>query len=602
MKAILLTGVFAILTVFTTVLNAQIVSVMPDTAVQGEPLNIVVTVDNIDFTQGSNVLSFIQGNEKVEADNGKAISPSIISINHTFNSGNPTGHYALLVYNNIANKTFEKQNVIFVKPDETIALLDSVVPNNAYNGKTFTLAIYGTQTNFIQAGKSNQVYLLNKQRRIRAKKITPVNPETLVAEFELAFGDPAGLYSIQVSNTLDGVITIPSSFEVIDNPKIPFIESISPDSAEQGKTLEIEISLQNIDFKQGSNMVYFKQGNDLLYNRITNIATDSSITINQIFSPDRPLGYYDMFVYNDELNFTMEKQDAIFLTPDEKPAMLKGISPGDARQGDLVALTIEGENLNLYSNDITTNVYLKNNFKSIKAKKVYPLNSETLLAEFEITYAHAKGLYGLEVYNELDGTNKLLNAFEVLEGPDVPHILEVKPDTMTLGQTLDVEITAENLDFTQGSNVVHLEQGNNRIKMNSSSAISKAVLKANITVDKSAPIGDYNISIYNTSFDILLVSDYTLIKEKALFLKSASIIDAVNEPLEDPDLFYPNPAEDVVFIRNPVTVVKLFDLNGKMVLESYQKETIDISMIPKGIYVIKQEVGGKTMVQKVIID
>lgn len=502
----------------------------------------------------------------------------------------------------MSNQTFEKANAIYVTPDETIAQLDSIMPSNGMAGKSATITIYGSQSNFLEAKNSISVYLKNSEGSVYAQKITSIDSQKIEVEFDFNFSQALGFYTLYLYNAIDGNISMQGAFELLDNPLKPSIKTVSPDTAEQGKLLEIEVTAANLDFKQGSSVVYFKQGNESLSGVYPISWTDSSITVNQIFSPDRPVGYYDMLVYNNAFQLTMEKENAIFITEDETVAVLESCTPENASQGDKVILTISGSQWNINALDITNDVYLKSNLKSVKAFNVYAVNSETLAAEFDITYAHPTGLYNVELNNELDGTTSIINAFEISEGPNTPHILEVTPDSVTVGQTLDVKITAENLDFTQGSNIVHLQQGDTKIEMNSSSATSKTVLHANISVDNIAPTGAYNISIYNTTFDILLVSNYTLKKEKALYLKSAYIIDAVDTPVENSSFFYPNPAKDVIFLTQPLSTTKLFDINGRKVLESSQKESINISELPKGVYLIQQQSGGKTIIQKIMIE
>ena len=55
-------------------------------------------------------------------------------------------------------------------------------------------------------------------------------------------------------------------------------------------------------------------------------------------------------------------------------------------------------------------------------------------------------------------------------------------------------------------------------------------------------------------------------------------------------LFYPNPADDKIFLSDDVESVKIFNTIGSLVKESNVKQ-IDISSFSKGVYIIKMEAG-----------
>jgi hypothetical protein len=67
--------------------------------------------------------------------------------------------------------------------------------------------------------------------------------------------------------------------------------------------------------------------------------------------------------------------------------------------------------------------------------------------------------------------------------------------------------------------------------------------------------------------------------------------------------FYPNPARDFVKLElttedNPVEVV-VYDQSGSIMLTTYEK-TIDISSLPRGVYVLQVELGEQIFTNKII--
>ena len=77
------------------------------------------------------------------------------------------------------------------------------------------------------------------------------------------------------------------------------------------------------------------------------------------------------------------------------------------------------------------------------------VDSTTIVSTFELKYSHAVGKYDLVVYNRLDGTLILKDAFELNEGVDSPKILSVEPGVVHAGDFLEYTVTGENFDFSR---------------------------------------------------------------------------------------------------------------------------------------------------------
>lgn len=601
MKKLILITIFTLFAMVFNMLNAQIVSVTPDHAIQGEMLDIEVTAENINFTQGTNIVYLKNGSTEFIVSQSYAKSPTILTFNYTFTSDKPIGYYDLRIWN--SSKTLTKTNAIFVTPDLTIASLDSIVPDTASQGENVTITLYGTNTNFEKAGVNNSVYLRNGYSQIFAIATNPVDSVTLEARFYFDYSYPVGLYSISVNNTSDGEITIPNAFGLLKGPNLPAILSVNPDTVTQGETLDIEVTGENTDFTQGTNVVYFEQGNTVFYTSYPTITSATSLTINQSFNIDFPVGYYNLSIRNTAANITLTKNNAIYVKPDLTGASIDSITPKTALQGEKIIMTVYGRNTNFNKAGLINSVYLKNGYRQINAKTTNPIDSLTLEAEFELTYAHTIGFYSINVNNFKDGTVTIPDAFRLSAGINAPAILSVTPDTLDADKTLDldIEVTAENIDFTQGTNVVSLMQGNTVIFMNYSSANSPTSLSANFTLNNSVPPGNYNLSIWNTSFDIMLVADQTLVKEKAFYLKS-SVIIKLNITRDDKTYFYPNPVNDVLYLKQKYELTQLFDLKGRKILEAKHEDVINVSELLKGMYLIKLKKGNAFIVKKLIVE
>ena len=580
-----------------------IVSVTPAVATQGQELDIEVTAQGIDFTQGSNVVSFKQGNMELPMYKTNKNNGTSMTIRQTFTKDNPTGFYTLSILNTAANITLLKENAIEVKPGLKTPSLDSISPTFGRQGENVVITIYGTNTHFNKTGITNSVYLLNGNKTINAATTTAIDSVTIQAEFALTYACFPWSYPINVNNYIDGTISKINAFKILEGPLTPKILALAPDSAVQGQTLDIEVTAENVDFTQGTNMVSFKQGSSefQMFNTVVNSAT--SMTIHQAFNTDHPTGYYNLFIYNTKTEIQLIKNNAFYLKPDLTKASLDSVSPKTARQGEKVTMTFYATNTNFDKPDLTNSVYLKSLNKKISATNITAIDSVTLEAEFTLTYGQPISFYSANIYNDSDGTFSIPYVFELTEGINTPHILKVTPDTLVAGETLDIEVTGENIDFTQGTNIVTIRQGMMDIFMNSSTADSPTTLFVNIKVNEYFPSGTYSLSIYNTSFDILLLSNQTLTRERAFYLKSNYWqTDGFSQIPEDKILFYPNPANHYLYLKKKYDQVQLYDMNGRKVLEWKHEVILDISGLHKGMYFIKLRTGNDINVQKVIIE
>lgn len=63
---------------------------------------------------------------------------------------------------------------------------------------------------------------------------------------------------------------------------------------------------------------------------------------------------------------------------------------------------------------------------------------------------------------------------------------------------------------------------------------------------------------------------------------------------------YPNPASDIIFFGNTTDKVELFDTNGRLLLSGFDTESLNISALNPGFYILKLSGSEKTSLQKLI--
>jgi hypothetical protein len=582
---------FAALMLFVTIsgpMNGQILSVTPDTVEQGQRLDIEITTSTIDFTQGTNTIILKQGSTELSMSDKVVNGPNSITVNHAFNSDNPVGSYDLVIR---STSTLTKENAIFIKPDRSKASLDSISPDTGKQGQLVSILLYGTNTNFNKDGAINSVYLSKDNRNIYATSVNPNDSVTLQATFSFSYDNPLGKYSVNVYNDLDGTITIPDGFILSAGSNAPAITSVIPDTVEQGQKLDIEITAENVDFTQGTNTIRLKHGNTEIYlfNRVVN--SPNSITVNQAFNSDNPVGSYDLLIWGSTI---LTKENAIFIKPDPSKASLDSINPDAAKQGQSVYILLHATNTNFNKSGAINSVYLNMDYKKIYAITINTIDSVTLEAMFSFTYAHTVGTYSVNVYNDFDGTITIPNGFKLSGGNSTPSVLTVDPDTVNQEEALEIQVTAENIDFTQGTNFIYFKHENTELYMPLGTPTSPTSLNIHYTFGSNTPLGYYDLSISNTESGIRIT------KPNALYLKSGILTD-LSYISRDGELYYPNPANSCLYFKNKYQMVELYDLNGHKILESKQSDILNISELQKGIYIIKLKMGNEFLVSKLIV-
>lgn len=586
-----------LMTFLSLKVTAQIVSVNPDTVEQGQILDIEVTAQNIDFRQGTNVIWLKNGSYEITKTASRVISDTKMVFN--LSTSHPAGMYSITVWNTGTNKTYTATNGLFIEPDLTLPVIDSISPVCARQGENVKITCYGSNTNFAKNSVVNSFYLSKSWEQIFPDALNVVDSVTIEGVFDLTYGDVTGKYQVKVQNVYDGELTLVDGFELMAGDNPPRILSINPDTINQGELLSVEITAENIDFTQGTNIITLSQGSYTVRQLQPEFISPANLTANVLLNIDDPVGLYDVSVWNTATDVTMIRTAGILVNPDQTVASLSQISPTIAEQGESITMTLQGTNTNFISPGANNEVWLIGPDEGIAAVGVSADDSETLKAEFSFTYGHPSDIYSVNVRNTYDGTISLDEAFSLEKGPLQPAITNVLPDTLVQGSTLDVEVTAENLDFTQGTNVVHLLKDDFSISMNSAVANDSNTLIVNFFLPESCPLGAYKLSVWNTAFDIRLIANQTLIKEDAVYLKSASSIDPISG--EQDALCLPNPAGDMVNLKQRFDWIQVVDATGKLVLEARQIDCFDVSKVPEGLYLVRLIQGKDTYLNKLVI-
>jgi hypothetical protein len=179
--------------------------------------------------------------------------------------------------------------------------LTGISPTQAMQGQSLSVAITGQNTAFAQGSSTTSAWLQQGGSVILFTTMNVVNNVLISGSIDVQNSDPAGLYNVEVYNTIDGQLSITNGFEVLLDPNPPIIITVHPDTGYTGDiNLAVTITGQNTHFAQGSNTVWFTQGTStVLYPFNMNPTSDTETTGYFNIPTNQPTGLYNVHVYDD---------------------------------------------------------------------------------------------------------------------------------------------------------------------------------------------------------------------------------------------------------------------------------------------------------------
>jgi len=127
-------------------------------------------------------------------------------------------------------------------------------------------------------------------------------------------------------------------------------------------------------------------------------------------------------------------------------------------------------------------------------------------------------------------------------------------------------------------------------------------------------LGNPNLSVCNEPFicNYLSNSNEAIIDENAPGCNTATeILDACLTPISKPFdetaiILYPNPTKNMLYVvdsERPIERLSIFDMNGKTIyLSEDSANSVDVSDIAQGIYMVKVVVDEGAVYRKIIIE
>jgi len=576
-----LDGSLSILNGFQVLPKIALVSVSPATAKSGQTLTVTITGLNTHFNQASSSISFSQASSSTVINSGTITKINDTSINASFTipAIASSGDYNINLSNSL-DGSLTLNNGFLINSD-SIKRLVSVSPATAMQGQTLAVTITGVNTHFNQASSSISFSQASSSTIINSGTITKINDTLISASFTIPTSATSGNYNVNLSNSLDGNLTLNNGF-LINADSNKRLVSVSPAKAMQGQTLAVTITGLNTHFNQASSSISISQASSstiINTETITKI-NDTSISASFTIPVSASLGSYNVNL-NNSLDGSLSISNGFQITP---KIVLVSVSPAVATQGQTLSVTITGLNTH-FNRASSTSLYQTSSGTSINSDTITKISDTSIQVQFTVPINAPVGIYDLYYEDPYDGEYlKLTDGFQINVNPTI-RLVSISEIRATPGQTLEVTITGANTHFNQASSTaISFSQASSSTIINSSTItkVNDTSIKASFKIPADAPLGYYDVNLSNSLDESLSILNG--------FIIAPITTDVPNKSIQSITV-YPNPVTDVLNISGVKAngLLTISDLNGRTWLTKQVIDNTNISVctLSKGLYILK---------------
>jgi hypothetical protein len=175
-----------------------------------------------------------------------------------------------------------------------------------------------------------------------------------------------------------------------------------------------------------------------------------------------------------------------------------------------------------------------------------------------------------------------------------PTLISIIPDSALQGETFTASIFAAETRFTETTPDIFLNFSDNQLEIipaTSVNVINDITVEAVFTIPANASPGTWHVNVddlvLENAFSVILVS---------------GIIASVPEQLS----VYPNPASERFYVNDVSgSEISLYSLTGERItslIGSSDKEAVDVSNLPDGLYVVKVKNNDGERIAKLLVN
>ncbi len=400
--------------------------------------------------------------------------------------------------------------------------IDSITPRSTQRGITTEVLIFCSGTSFtsnnvVRAYMETTIIILGSTgaNRVYAHENEVLNDTTLRTLFNFDDYDQLGEFNVTIqadNQIINGEESIKFTLED-GGVAVPKILEVTRDTIYQGEDIDISLTSEFIDYHQATTYINMVNGSKYFVEHDYDVHVPNDVSFNFVASHDMPAGAYDLEIrYGNQY---IAEEAVIVVQEALNDPVLLSMDPDSATQDDgIITVTIIGGHTH-FGADSEVVAYLDANAANrINASNMQFPSQDTIIAEFEFSNLNLPASYDLTVRTKHDGILELQDAFELLPGEHQGQIVNVDPDTVYIGQELEITITGQDVDFLQSSQIITLSSGG-VVEDYNTTAINESTLKFNLDVTPNLLPGQYDIflDVLNGEGDIMLENGITVLND-----------------------------------------------------------------------------------------
>jgi len=365
----------------------------------------------------------------------------------------------------------------------------------------------------------------------------------------------------------------------------PAIVDVTPDNADQGWSGDVVIEGDETSWLDGVGSVVFKYGNNnsiVLTPSTFVVNSNTVITATFNIPMDQQIGSYDVFVD------ALVENDGFEVNEIQLPE-IADVTPNNGEQGWTGDVTITGENT-MWNDEGVMEVVFKYSDDNmvLLTPESFTVNSNTsITASLSISMDQMAGQYDVFV-DDLSETE----VFEVIEVVLNPEITMVSPNHAMQGETVILEISGSETQWTNGVTDVMIKfHDDNMIMLSADNimVVGNEQVNATFTIPADQEIGLYDLYVD----DLMLENGFTV-----------DILDDIADNIENQINIYPVPADNFLNLDLPEdTEFRIVSLDGRIIRgfeNSNNTKRMDISDLQNGVYFVQILNSGKYYSKKFI--
>ena len=182
------------------------------------------------------------------------------------------------------------------------------------------------------------------------------------------------------------------------------LNSVTPSSGQQGQLLNVSISGTNTHFLQAtSTTLWFEQGSSTIILPASIQALNNAVISAAVqLSNQQPIGLYNLHLTNN-LDGNLILNNSFTVVANPNLPHISSVSPNSASQGEILLVTISGQNTHFNQATGTTTWFRQGTSTAIYPNTQTSISATVLQANHFIPANASTGFYDTYTYNSTDG-------------------------------------------------------------------------------------------------------------------------------------------------------------------------------------------------------